>query len=191
MKNNKFIYGAIGIVALLAIGGGIMVATKKTTTVATGPTANSVSSVPVVPVKANPINNISTVEGLVIVSAAAEDNTDPATKAALTDRLQLIVKNTSTKPMANLEVYYSMTDITTKQTEGYYQKLTGLTLSAGETKTVDFDGQTGVGHYPENKYSIYRSSKNEVQFSIQISSPGFKVATSTAKKSVGTGEKVD
>lgn len=191
MKNNKLIYGAIGVVALLAIGGGLMVAVKKTNTGASKPTTNSVSNVPVVPVKANPINNTSNVEGLIIVAAAAEDNTDPATKAALTDRLQLIIKNTSTKPMANLEAYYTMTDVTTKQTEGYYQKLTGLSLAAGETKTINFDGQTGAGHYPENKYSIYRSSKNEVQFNIQVSAPGFKVAVSTAKKSVGTGEKAD
>lgn len=31
MKNNKLIYGAIGVVALLAIGGGLMVAVKRPT----------------------------------------------------------------------------------------------------------------------------------------------------------------
>jgi len=63
-----------------------------------------------------------------------------------------------------------------------------LQLAAGETKTIYFDNQTSAGHYPENKYSLYRSSQNEVDFSIQVSAPGFKPATATAKKAAGTGE---
>lgn len=44
----------------------------------------------------DPIVNTSTVPGLTIVSAAAEDNLDPATNAAVTDRLQVTVRNDTT-----------------------------------------------------------------------------------------------
>ena len=84
-----------------------------------------------------------------------------------------------------------MTDVVTGQTEAYYQKLDGLSIPAGQETTVYFDNQAGPGHYPENQFSIYRSSTNEVDFAIQAAANGAKVATATAVKATGTGEKVD
>ncbi len=150
-------------------------------------THSKVSSTQVIPVSNNPINNKSEQSGLV-VKAAAEDNTDTQTKQAISDRLQITMQNTSGQTMSNMEVYYSMKDKKTGQVESYYQKLNGLVLSPNEIKTIAFDNGTGAGHYPENKYSLYRSSQNEVDFTIEVSTPGFKPATGTALKSTGTGE---
>lgn len=162
---------------------------------ASSPTASSTDgSAPagvVLPVPSNPITNTSTASTLVITKAAVEDNVDPATGKAIDDRLQLTLKNTGTAPLTGFEVYYSMTDVVTKQTEGYYQKLDGLSLAAGAETTVYFDKLNQPGHYPENEFSIYRSSTNEVDFAIQVSATGAKVADATAVKSTGTGEKVD
>ncbi len=155
-------------------------------------TKNSTPTTPtVLPVAANPIKNDATVEGLKITDAMVENNVDPVTKKALSDQLQISLQNTATAATSGLEIYYKMTDSVTKKTEGYYQKLTGLKIEPGQTTTIYFDNKTGAGHYPENNYSIYRTSKNEVVISLEVSTPGLKPATFEVKKSIGTSEKQD
>jgi hypothetical protein len=144
----------------------------------------------VLPVTTNPIANTSTAPGLSIVSAMAENNVDPSTKQPIADRLQITVKNSSSKPLTGFEVFYTMTDATTKQAESYYLPLTGLTVAAGASATVYFDNQPGPNHFPENKFSLYRSSKSQVDFAIEVSAPGVAIAKGTAVKGAGTGEVV-
>ena len=114
------------------------------------------------PVAANPIVNSATKEGLQWSRRWQRTMLIPLQEEDLTDRLQVSIKNTSAGTLSDLEVFYQMTDSVTKKTEGYYQKLTGFTLAAGQTVTVYFDSEAGVGHYPEDAYSLYRTSKNEV-----------------------------
>ena len=164
----------------------------QTTTQGGSPSTTRTStsvSVQVLPVAANPIVNDATQDGLQITGAMAENNVDPATKKDLTDRLQFTIKNTGTQPVSDPEVYYQMTDSTTKKTEGYYQKLTGLSVAPGAEVTVYFDNVSGPGHYPENAYSLYRTSPNEVVIAIEVSATGYKPAMGQAVKAVGTGEK--
>jgi hypothetical protein len=142
----------------------------------------------VLPVANNPIVNTSTKQGLEIVSAMVENNVDPATGKDIADRLQITLKNTSSETLSDLEVYYEMKDVTTQKTEGYYQKLTGFNLAPGTEGTVFFDNQAAAGHYPENKFSLYRTSANEVDFSIEVSAAGYAPAMGQAVKAVGTGE---
>lgn len=82
-----------------------------------------------------------------------------------------------------------MTDAVTKKIEGYYQKLTDFQIKPGETKTIYFDNENSAGHYQENRYSLYRTSKNEVLFTIEVSATGYAPATAETKKAPGTGEK--
>ena len=156
-----------------------------------GATGGSVAPGTVLPVTSDPIVNAATAPTLKITYAAVEDNVDPTTTQAITDRLEVTLTNTGTQPLTGFEVYYQMTDVTTKATEGYYQKLDGLTIPAGQEQTIYFDNETGPGHYPENAFSIYRSSTNQVDVKIDVSATGAKIATGTATKSVGTGEKSD
>ncbi len=174
------------IVALLIIVGLLTWQLTKSKKVAAP--AKTTTTNQLLPISSNPIQNNSLQSGLVITSADAENNTDPGTKQVISDRLQLTLQNTSSMTMSDLAIYYQMVDSKTKQTESYYQKLTGLQLAANESKTIYFDNQSAPGHYPENKYSIYRSSQNEVDFTIEVSAPGFKPASATAKKSAGTSE---
>ena len=155
------------------------------------PASSQGATTVVLPVDSNPIVNASTAPGLTIVSAAAEDNVDPVTKAAIKDRLQVTLRNDSSSELTTFEIYYVMKDVTTGQSEGYYQALTGFTLAAGATGTLSFDGEAGVGHYPENTFSIYRSSKNQVDFTIEVSAAGVQVATATATKGSGAGDAAD
>lgn len=179
-------------IGVVIVAGGLgVVAMNKSNSKSSSKTSSSANTTQVVPATSNPIQNTSTQSGLAITAIAVEDNIDPATKNAINDRLQITLHNTSSQPMSNMETYYSMKDSTTGQTENYYQKLTGLQLAPNEKKTIYFDNESGAGHYPENKYSIYRTSKNEVVFTVQVSAPNFKIAAAETKKSVGTGEKQD
>lgn len=152
-------------------------------------TANTQSSGVIIPIASNPIVNNSTNPGLVITYAAVENNVDAATHNAIADQLELTLKNTSSKTLTGLEIYYEMTDIVTKAKEGYYQKLEGVVIPPNQESTVYFDGNSQPGHFPENQFSLYRSSPNEVDFKIWVSAPGLQVAQATAIKSTGTGEK--
>ncbi|GAC1452652.1 MAG: hypothetical protein PVSMB10_09630 [Pseudarthrobacter sp.] len=145
----------------------------------------------VLPVTTNPIKVTGSKPGINISNAMAENNTDPQTNAPVADRLQFTLTNSTTAPISGLEVYYTMKDSTIGQTESYYNKLDGLTLTPGQNTTIYFDNGTGTGHYPENKYSLYRTSTNEVQISVEAAAPGFAPATATATKAKGTGEKID
>ncbi|MHB9052530.1 MAG: hypothetical protein ACYC5F_00860 [Thermoleophilia bacterium] len=189
MKKNIIIVivtiGIVGIGAMLVVSGCGSGSSSGTSNQPQGTNSQ------VLPVANDPIKNNATAPGLVIVSAQVEDNVDPATNQAIPDKLQLSLKNTSSQTMSNFEIFYRMTDSTTGVSEGYYEKLDGLSLGPNETKTIFFDNQSSPNHYPENKYSLYRTSKNEVRFTIELSTPGFKLATGETKKSVGTGEKQD
>lgn len=172
----------------------IAVVVWQVTSSSTGPSAQpaaTASAPAVLPVATNPIHNPSTNPGLSITDAIAENNVDPQTKAPVGDRLQFTIHNSSQQPLSSLQVYYTMKDKSTGKTESYFQQLTGLTLAPHSSQTVYFDNGTGPGHYPENKYSLYRSSTNQVDFSIEASASGLAPATATAVKSPGSGEKLD
>lgn len=203
--------GAVGLLSAVAIAGCSSSATTSptqaaapasstsavpatTTPGASAPAASAPASAPagvVLPVTSNPIVNTATAATLEISFAGVEDLVDPATGKAIDDRLMLTLKNTGTTPLTGVEVYYEMTDVVTGQTEAYYQKLDGLAIPAGQETTVYFDNTTDPGHYPENQFSLFRSSTNEVDFAIQVSATGAQIATATAVKATGTGEKVD
>lgn len=159
----------------------------STPTMAT-PSQNSTAGI-TLPVAVNPIVNKSTHPILQIIYSAAENNVDPLTNKAIGDQLELTLKNTGAASLTGLEVYYEMIDIVTKAKEGYYQKLPGLKIPAHQSFTIYFDSKSQPGHYPENQFSLYRSSPNEVDFTIWVSAIGSKIARATAIKSTGTGEK--
>jgi len=179
---------SLTVLGLAACQSGATVPAPASSQAASG---TSTAAAPVLPVDSNPIVNASTARGLTIVTAAAEDVVDPATKAAITDRLQVTVRNDTATELTSFEIYYVMTDVTTGQSEAYYQALTEFTVAAGATGTLSFDGETGPGHFPENTFSIYRSSKNQVDFTIEVSAAGVQVANATATKGSGVGDAAD
>ena len=186
----------IPLAAALTLTAGILAGCQATTTpgvpaapsssASAAPTSNSV-----LPVASNPISNTSTAPGLSIASAAVEDLVDPATGKSMDDRLQITLANNTSTPLTRVEIYYQMTDVTTQQSEGYYMSLDGVTIPAQGETTVYSDNGTEPGHFPENTFSLYRTSTNQVDFTIQASADGVQVATGTASKGAGTGEQPD
>lgn len=187
--------GAAGLATAITVTGCSSAASTSPTQPAAPSSAAAIASSgpagAVLPVASNPIVNTATAPTLEISFAGVEDLVDPATGNAIDDRLMLTLKNTGTTPLTGVEVYYEMTDVVTGAKEAYYQSLDGLSIPAGQETTVYFDNTTDPGHYPENQFSLFRSSTNEVDFAIQASATGAKIATATAVKATGTGEKVD
>ena len=192
MNRKALIAIVVAALAVVAVIVGVNVAGNSSAApnAASGVTSAAGASSSLLPVTTNPIHNTSSAPGLSIVTAIAENNVDPSTKQPIADRLQVMLKNTSSSTLTGFEIFYTMTDAVTHASESYYLPLTGLTLAAGATTDIYFDNQAGAQHYPENNYSIYRSSKNKVDFSIEVSASGVAVAKGTAAKGAGTGEVV-
>jgi hypothetical protein len=193
MNKKTYIIGAI----ILVIIGGIILSKSFSTSNQkvnqTSSTVKNVSNDPqdIVPgLYTNVIKNTSTISGLKIESGLVENNVDKTGKIA-DDHLELVLKNSSTKDMNNFEVYYTVTDLVDSKKEGYYKKLIGLTLKAGETKTIHFDSNVGENHFGVNKDGLYFTGKNKMQFDVQISTPDFKVATIQIIKDAGGAELKD
>ncbi|WP_062461778.1 hypothetical protein [Demequina soli] len=193
------LHGPIAAVTV-ALAGAALLAGCSSPTTASSPAASGASGAAggatagtasgVLPVASDPITDTATTPGLTVTKVLAEDNTD-ASGAAIADCLQVTISNSSAQDATGLEMYYTMTDTTTHASESYYQALDGVTIPAGGSATVWFDGGSGTGHYPENRYSIYRSSKNEVDFTVEVAATGLRAATGTGKKSTGNGEQAD
>lgn len=155
-----------------------------------GAAAPAASSSVTLPVTVDPITNSATAPGLTVSHVMLQDNTDPS-GAAISDRLQFTVGNDTANPLTGLEVFYTMTDATTGAAESYYQQLTGLVVPAKGSVEVYFDNSGEPGHFPENQFSLYRSSLNQVDFTVEVSAPGLKIATGTGFKDAGAGETGD
>ncbi|MEZ5079374.1 MAG: hypothetical protein R2878_01665 [Thermoleophilia bacterium] len=142
----------------------------------------------VLPVAKNPIVNTSSAPGLEIAKVLVENNVSAQTGKTVSDHLEVSLKNTTTKPLSGLELYYTISDPQTGASEGYFTRLTGLVIDPGATKTVNFDDTAGADHYPVNKYSLYYTDKNALVVDVTASAPGLKVATFTVKKDAGGAE---
>ena len=189
---KKFLRPAAALTAALLALGSLAACGSSTPPTPPGSSASvSAAGATVLPVTTNPMDTSGTKPGLTLTGAKAEDNVDPQSKAAVPDRLQFNLTNTTTTPMTGLDVYYSMKDTKPGKSESYYQKLDGLALAPGQEETIYFDNATGPGHYPENKYSLYRSSTNQVTITILADATGYATATGAATKAPGTGEKLD
>lgn len=202
MKNTH-IYSLIGIVSIILLIG--LVYSKQsnspssvkhsTALNATTPTrtnsALSADPQDIVPgTYPNPIINTATTSGLTISSGIVENNVDAQGKVT-NDHLEITLKNTTQEDMGIFEVYYKIIDLVTAKNEGYYKKLTGFTLKAGESKSVHFDGMNEINHFGVNKDGLYFTSKNKLQFDIQVSTPGFQIAHIQILKDAGGAEVKD
>jgi hypothetical protein len=150
--------------------------------------ASAPGSKNVLPIAKDPIKNTSTTPGLTITKALVENNTSPATGKVVDDHLEVVLKNTSAKPLDNLELYYKITDPAKGASEGYYAKLSGFSIQPGASRVAHFDNSGTTDHYPVNKYSLYYTDKNALVVDITASSPNVKPATFTVKKDSGGAE---
>ncbi|KAF5047849.1 hypothetical protein DSECCO2_456220 [anaerobic digester metagenome] len=123
--------------------------------------------------------------GVKIEDARVEDNKDA-------DHLEITLNNTGKTALNNFDIYYTITDKVDKTQESYYQKLSGLSLNAGETKTIHFDNQVSeAGHYFGNMSGLYGTSKNGLIFDLQLHAKDFQPLNFQVEKAEGTAEVAD
>jgi hypothetical protein len=146
---------------------------------------------PVLPVASNPITNTSTTPGLIIEEVLVENNVNPATGKDAADHLEIVLRNESDQEMTGFEVYYEITDLTTEAKEGYHSKLEGFTIPSGGERVVHFDDTGEPDHYPDNEFSLYHLSMNELQVDVTVSAAGFAPQTASVKKDAGGDENPD
>jgi hypothetical protein len=134
----------------------------------------------------NPIKETSTEPLTVTIKdARVEDN-------ATADHLEITMINTGKATLNNFDFYYTITDKVDQTKESYYQALNGLSLKAGETRTIHFDNQVSKdGHYYGNMSGLYGNSKNGLTFAIQLHATGFKPLDFKVEKAKGTAEVAD
>jgi hypothetical protein len=194
--NNKIIYAVIGIVGVVLVVGLVFIKGNNTSQPAPVTSTTKDAGVPsdpqdIVPgTYPNKIKNISTITGLNIKSVLVENNLDLNSKPT-NDHLEITLKNSSNKDMNHFEIFYSVLDLTNNKKESYYKTLAGLVLKSGEEKTIHLGGKSLENNFGVNKDGIYFTSKNKLQFDIQVSTPEFKIATFQATKDAGGAELKD
>ena len=120
-----------------------------------------------------------------------EDNFDPVTSKAVTDHLELELKNTTGGDLSELVVYYSLKDEGTNKVESYYKPLPGLMIKKGETVAIHFDDTAFPGHFRDNPNSSYHKSENAKTFTVQLRAAGFASVQIDIHKDKGGAEKAD
>lgn len=182
MKN--YIAVSVLTMALVSCGG---------STVKSNPPASAVSSPgQVLPVRQNPIKNAATTKSISIGKILVEDNTDPVTKKAASDHLEIPITNTGPKSLAGFEVYYTVTDAKTNASESYYTKLPdSFTIEPGATRTVHFDKSNAADHFPVNQFGLFTTSKNALAVTVVASATDAAPETATVNKDAGGAEQAD
>jgi hypothetical protein len=189
----------LGAMAITACGG------SKASVTAPKPSATNASSAasttnsktaapggPVLPVKDNPITNTSTAKLLKIGTAIVENNADAVTKKTVDDHLEIPVTNSGTAALSGFEVFYTVTDTSTKTSESYYTKLPdSFTIAPGATRTIHFDKSGAVDHFPVNAFGIFATSKSALAISVTISAAGAAPEVATINKDAGGAEQAD
>ncbi len=130
-------------------------------------------------------------EGFTIKEILVENNYDPVAKKDADDHLEIILKNKGTIDITNMEVFYSITDLTTNKKQSYIVPLTGFTLEAGKEKSVHIDTKQGTNHFRDNPNSIYHTSMNEQRFDVIVNAEGYNAQEETVKKDAGGEETAD
>jgi hypothetical protein len=145
----------------------------------------------VLPIAANPITNTSTAPGLAIVQVLVENNVDPATGKDAADHLEIQLRNDSAAELSGFVVYYEITDLTTGAKEGYCSALAGFTIAPGAERAAHFDNTGQPDHFPDNEFSLYHQSLNEMQVDVIVSATGVAPQSASVKKDAGGDENPD
>lgn len=146
----------------------------------------------VLPVSSNPITNSATAERLKIDSVLVENNVDPTTGAAADDHLEISVTNTGSSMLTGFELYYTITDLTSGESEAYYTALPAtFSIDAGSNRTIHFDRSGAPDHFADNPYSLYHTSISGLDVTVEVSADGAAPQTVTVQKDPGGDEVAD
>jgi hypothetical protein len=93
--------------------------------------------------------------------------------------------------MTEIAIYYTVKDLGTGKTEGYYKPLSGLTIKKGEATTIHFDDVEQASHFRDNPNSSYHKSENEKLFTVELAAAGLAPMMIEIHKDKGGAEQPD
>ena len=100
--------------------------------------------------------------------------------------------NTGTDALSGFDAYFTITDKKDGTKEGYYVKLDGLEIAAGEAATIHFDNNAATpNHYYGNMNGLYGTSANGLTFDVTLHAANYAPLTFTVEKAEGTAEVAD
>jgi hypothetical protein len=182
---------AAGAVLSACSGAGSTTTAAGTATTAAGTATTAAAGGPILPVTSNPITNTATAQDLRIDSVLVENNVD-ASGAGVADHLEIAVTNTGSTELSGFEVYYTFTDPTAGTSDSYYTKLPDtFTIPAGGSRIIHFDNTGQPDHFPVNEFSIYATSLNALDVTVEVSAQGAAPQTATVQKDAGGEETSD
>ncbi|EON22071.1 hypothetical protein [Nocardioides allogilvus] len=180
---------AVAVLALATACGGSSTSSAGDTTPSAGGSAADSSAV--LPVQSNPIKNTSTTQALTIDSVLVENNVD-ASGATADDHLEIAVTNSGSADLSGFEVYYTITDSKTSDTESYYTKLPpSFTVAPGASRVIHFDDTGEADHFPTNQYGLYYTDTNPLDVTVEVSASDSAPQTLTVAKDAGGAEEAD
>ena len=184
----------IGVLVAAALTLGACSSSSGSSTATSSGSATSApagSSAQVLPVTDDPITNSSTAQTLTIDSVLVENNED-GNANAVDDHLEIALTNPGADPLTGFEIFYTFTDTTTDTTESYYTALPDtFTIDPGASRVVHFDNTGATDHFPANDYSLYNTSPNDLDVTVEVSAQGAAVQTTTVQKDAGGAEEAD
>ena len=179
----------MAVLALATACGGSSTSSAGDTTPSAGGSAADSSAV--LPVQSNPIKNTSTTQALTIDSVLVENNVD-ASGATADDHLEIAVTNSGSADLSGFEVYYTITDSKTSDTESYYTKLPpSFTVAPGASRVIHFDDTGEADHFPTNQYGLYYTDTNPLDVTVEVSASDSAPQTLTGAKDAGGAEEAD
>jgi archaellum component FlaF (FlaF/FlaG flagellin family) len=108
------------------------------------------------------------------------------------DHFEITLTNNGSTPLNSFDIYFTITDKVTNKQEGYYQKLTGLSINPSEKKAINFDNLvTQPGHFYGNMNGLYGTSKNGLVFDVYLHNSDYKPMNFKVEKAKGTAEVAD
>ncbi|MGK2880600.1 MAG: hypothetical protein ACSLE6_07325 [Mycobacterium sp.] len=153
--------------------------------------AGNQSAGAVLPVTENPIANTSTAQSMVIDSVLVENNVDASGKA-VDDHLEIAIINAGTTELTGFEVYYTITDPQTSDTESYYADLPDdFAVAGGGSRVIHFDNTGATDHFPVNQYSLYYTDTNALDLTVEVSATESAPQTASVTKDAGGAEEAD
>lgn len=121
-----------------------------------------------------------------------DENNVGADGNATDDHLEIALSNTGTTDGNGFEVYATFTDPTHDISESYYTKLpASFTIPAGGTRIAHFDNTGAPDHFPVNEFSIYKTSPNAQEVTVEVAATDVAVQTAIVMKDAGGAETAD
>lgn len=126
-----------------------------------------------------------------IKQVLVENNYDPLAKTDAPDHLEIVLVNNGSQDISGFEVFYTITDLKTKQTESTLLPLSEFVLGGNQEKSVHIDVSGQAGHFRMNPNGIYYTSKNQLQVDVLVNAQGYQAQRTTVKKDAGGTEGPD